>query len=145
MRFLFVGEKPSRRAIEINASWATGQLAAKTLHKALRACGLDPARQRYLNLFGDDPDVPEVERPDRVRQIRAMAAKGLLVVALGQKVSDALSRHNIIHIHLIHPAARGPIRKKERYQRHVATELASALITKGLLTESYNPAIVNLR
>jgi hypothetical protein len=128
MRFLFVGEKPSRRAIEINASWMSGQLAAKTLHEALRACGIDPARQRYLNLFGDDPDAPAVERPDRIRQVRAMAVKGLLVVALGQRVSDALSRHNIAHIHLIHPAARGSVRKRERYQQHVALELAAALI-----------------
>ena len=52
-RYVFVGEKRSRRAIAMAVSWADGRLAGRTLHEALRAAALDPAEQLYLNAFVD--------------------------------------------------------------------------------------------
>jgi hypothetical protein len=125
MRFVFIGEKPSSRAVEIGASWTNGRLAAKTLHDALRACGIEPSQQQFLNLFGDDPGAPTVAKALCIRRIRELAANGHTIVALGQKVSRALSKCRIAHLRLVHPAARGSIRKKSRYQEHVAAQLAT--------------------
>lgn len=125
MGFVFVGEKPSGRAIEIGASWTNGRLAAKTLHDALRVCGIEPSQQQFINLFGDDPGAPAVAQDLRIRRIRELAANGHTIVALGQKVSRALSKQRIAHLRLVHPAARGPIRKKSRYQKHVAAQLTA--------------------
>jgi|SRR5215213_4169650 len=125
MSFVFVGEKPSSRAIEIGASWTNGRLAAKTLHDALRACGIEPSQQQFLNLFGDDPGAPTVAKALCIRRIRELEADGHTIVALGQKVSRALSKCHIAHLRLIHPAARGSIRKRSRYQEHVAAQLAA--------------------
>ena len=121
--FVFVGEKPSNRAIEIGASWTNGMLAAKTLHDALRACGIEPSQQQFINLFGDDPDAPTVAQALRIRRIIELAADGHTIVALGQKVSRSLSKHRIAHLRLVHPAARGSIRKKSRYQEHVTAQI----------------------
>jgi hypothetical protein len=34
--------------------WEDGRLAARTLHEALRAAGIEPHRQLYMNLYADD-------------------------------------------------------------------------------------------
>lgn len=55
-RFVFVGQRRSRRAIQMGVRWEHGRLCARTLHAALRAMGLDPAQQTYLNAYADvDP------------------------------------------------------------------------------------------
>ena len=54
-RFVFAGKRPSARALATGATWQNGRLAACTLHAVLRDLGLDPAAQRYLNLFPGDP------------------------------------------------------------------------------------------
>ena len=111
--------------VTYGASWTNGRLAARTLHDALRACGIEPSRQQFINLFGDDPGAPAVAEALRLRRIRELAADGHTIVALGRKVSRALSKRRIAHLRLVHPAARGPIRKKSRYQEHVATQLTA--------------------
>ena len=50
---VFVGEKRSNRAIAMGVTWEDGRLAAKVLHEALTAAGVDPARVRFVNLFRD--------------------------------------------------------------------------------------------
>jgi len=66
-QFVFVGERPSMRVRQMRVTWQDGRLAAKPLHTALRACGISPEAQRYLNLFRthgppngqtDDPAAP---------------------------------------------------------------------------------------
>jgi hypothetical protein len=141
--FVFVGEKPSSRAVEIGASWTNGRLAAKTLHDALRACGIEPSEQQFINLFGDDPGAPPVAQDLRIRRIRQLAANGHTIVALGQKVSRALSKHRVTHLRLIHPAARGAIRKKSRYLAHVAAGLSGATLSSPK-DESLKP-LINLK
>ena len=129
VRFLFVGERPSGRALRIGATWQNGKLAGKTLRDALRAAGLNPEVHRFLNLYRH----PEPSRSDAVREAavcRAIARfirRGFCVVALGRLVSKRLAIHGLAHLPMIHPAARGSGRRRDRYHAHVAETLAGAL------------------
>lgn len=115
-QFLFVGEERSNLAKTRNVRWEDGALAAKQLFDALKACGIKPEDQQFTNLF-------ERGGPTAVR--RAKAA-GVPIVAMGKKVSCALKISGITHLALVHPAARGRIRKKERYAKHVQEVLLEA-------------------
>jgi hypothetical protein len=110
MAYLFVGEKRSNRAIKLGITWRTGGLAAKPLHEALRASGLNPDKCNFTNIFekGGKTTVEEF--------------KGI-IVGMGKKVQTRLSTLNIDHIPIVHPAARGKIRKRERYIKHVKEQL----------------------
>ena len=114
--YLFVGEKRSKLAVKMRVRWDDGRLAAKQLFDALAFAGVDQARCVFANWF-------ERGGPTRVR---GLAQRGLVVVGMGKKVQAALVRAKIPHVELVHPAARGAIRKKERYAEHVKSALASA-------------------
>ena len=120
-RYVFVGEKRSRRAIELGASWENGRLCAKTLHEALRAMELDPKSQVYLNLYrdGDGWSV----NPAALARLRSLTGTGLVIVGLGRRVQAALRRAGLPHRQLIHPAARGAVRGRAIYQARVAAAL----------------------
>jgi uracil-DNA glycosylase len=124
-KFVFVGEKPSKRALQIGATWENGKLAGKTLKDGLLALGIDPDDQIYVNLFNMDGTVNLEE--DRIAF--AFGAKypddnrPPHVVAMGKKVDRELTRRGVVHLSIIHPAARGKIRKTELYQAHLAERL----------------------
>lgn len=125
IRFLFVGERLSLQAAKIGATWENGKLAAKQLHDALRALNIDPASQRYVNLWtvpGVGP-TNEPVNPVALQEINEAIAAGYTVIGMGQLVSRALSEQSIPHLLIVHPAARGAIRKKERYTAHVRSIL----------------------
>lgn len=128
-RFLFVGERPTGRAARIGATLQNGRLAGKTLHGALRALKVDPHRQQYLNLYcwPDANPADEASEEETCREIEHRARSGYVVVGLGHKVSRRLWVHCIPHLRLIHPAARGTIRRTECYRLHVATILGRGL------------------
>jgi hypothetical protein len=107
---LFVGERRSAKAKRMGVWWEDGRLAAKQLFDALVACGVDPGACRYTNWF---------ERGGK-RAVREHAGP---VVALGKKVQTALAARGLAHVAMVHPAARGRIRKKERYIEHVRSVL----------------------
>lgn len=120
--FVFIGEQRSPTAIRRGWTWNHGHLAAKTLHEALRAAGVEPSAQVYVNLWRDDGDmnlplVAELLMLDRAR---------LRLVALGRRVAEHLARLGVPHVEMVHPAARGSIRRSERYQAHVAAILGGA-------------------
>lgn len=115
-RWVFIGERPSRRAVAIGATWQNGKLAGATLRAALVAAGIDPAQQRYLNLW-DTPDGRDCA--PRLTEIQRLVAEGAQIVGMGQIVCRQLAREGIPHRALIHPAARGTIRRTGRYQAHV--------------------------
>ncbi len=104
-------------------TWKDGRLAAKQLFDALRACGVDPAKQGYDNWFRSILD-RWVRKATIVAKVRRALADGVVVVALGARVSGEMEAHGLSHLKLVHPAARGRIRKKERYAEHVRTTLA---------------------
>jgi uracil-DNA glycosylase len=126
VRYLFVGERPSRTAHERGYTWQSGNAAGRTLRDALAACGVKPESQEYINLWtGPEPHAgDERDCQKAIREIRRTVRSGYVVVALGQKVARELSRARVCHRQAVHPAARGRIRGKAVYQRHIAEVLA---------------------
>jgi hypothetical protein len=120
-RFLFVGERPSPKAARIGATWHNGRLSAKNLREAIQAAGLDPHEQVYLNLWPfAEPDASDAGyQAVALDSIRLYLAEGRTVVGMGEIVCRVLRQEGIPHRQLVHPAARGSIRKRERYQAHV--------------------------
>lgn len=116
--YVFVGERRSRRAQTLGVTWHDGRLAACTLFAALRLAGIDPASQQYMNAYHDDgtPDEAAIARA-------AELSRTCVIVGLGQRAQAALDRGGVPHVKLIHPAARGAIRARQRYQEHVLATL----------------------
>jgi hypothetical protein len=120
-RLIFVGERRSPKARVLRVHWEDGRLAAKTLFDALRACGLDPLAQKYVNLFYlEGPNCP---KPHTVKVIQRRQRMGWTVVGMGRHVQRWLRALKIPHLELVHPAARGEIRGTACYQAHVAAVL----------------------
>lgn len=109
---IFVGEKRSNTAIEKDWEWKDGRLAAKQLFDALEKIGIDPQKQIFVNLWGDDGEELDVNLHGEIE-----------IIAMGNKVSKELTRREVEHTKIVHPAARGIIRKKEEYQKHIKNEL----------------------
>jgi len=135
-QILFVGECRSLTAQRKGWTWSDGRLAAKPLFEALTAMGVDPTAHAFVNLWTDNamgltPGDGAVVIPwQRVDRIRAHTETGV-VVALGQRVSAELTKRKIDHVALVHPAARGKIRKRSRYIAHVKRALGPALADGG--------------
>jgi hypothetical protein len=124
--FLFIGEKRSTTAIKMGWTWESGHLAARTLDAALEAAGVHLFEYCCMNIL---TDTGALDR-EVLRAIEHSLTKSRLqwhVIALGHTASTLLRRHGIPHVMMIHPAARGSIRKKGRYQAHVCTILAPLL------------------
>lgn len=119
--FIFVGENRSKTAQEKGWSWQECQrtgiprLAAKPLLEALAEIKLNPNEQVFFNLWDDEwkPNkfIPEI--------LKEMAEDGEVIVAMGQKVHNELTKLSIPHKEMVHPAARGKIRRTDLYRKHV--------------------------
>lgn len=127
-KLLFVGEKPSKTAHRKGWTWESGRLAAKPLFEALRAINIQPESCGFVNLFGDRPTAGidqfgiRAARP-RLAVLKAAAAAGVTVIALGNRVSFTLAYNNVSHHKIRHPAARGAGRLSAKYAAHVADVL----------------------
>jgi len=119
---LFVGECRSLTAIKKGWRWEDGRLAAKPLFEALEAMGVDPAKQQFCNLWTDPPFAPCITA-NRIAMLRHARENGTKIIALGQRVSVELQKLDIDHVAIVHPAARGRIRKRARYVAHVHDKL----------------------
>ncbi len=126
-RYFFVGQRPSHRAEQIGATWANGKLAACTLWRALEALGIDPRQQVFINIWETaEPVSPEREAEAEERAfaaIRTALADGLPIIGMGAVVHRWLLQRGVAFTKMVHPAARGALRRRERYQRHVAEVL----------------------
>lgn len=111
MKFLFVGERRSDKAKKMGVTWRDGNLAAKQLFDALSANGIDPLAHEYCNLF------------ERRKLFVRKYSTTHTIVAMGHKVQSVLSQMGIEFISIVHPAARGTIRKKENYINHIKETL----------------------
>lgn len=117
--YLFIGEKRSPTAIERDWTWESGHLAARTLFQVLDDLKVPRTSCRFLNAFRDD-DFPHTQN---LTQIRLLKLDGWIIIGMGQRVQALLRSQDIEHRALIHPAARGRIRKRERYIEHVRMTL----------------------
>jgi uracil-DNA glycosylase len=134
--FLFVGERPSDRAVRMGVTWNDGALAGATLFDALRSLGLDPSRQRYRNLYTSPVRGAATDSEDEreaVGDIRLELERGLTIVGMGRIVQRVLAREGIPHLQLRHPAARGRERLRPRYHNHAHDVLTQdrAVARKG--------------
>lgn len=125
--FVFVGENRSKTAQERGWSWQECQrtgpvLCAKTLWRALSQprLRLNPNEQIFFNLW-DDEWKPNIYIPEILKE---MEEDGEIIVAMGRKVHGELVKLGIPHKEIIHPSARGKIRKASRYDKHVKNILA---------------------
>jgi len=114
-KILFVGENRSHLAKKMNVTWKDGRLAAKQLFDALDAIGFPRDTCEFCNWFEGGKG--------KVRNWDGG------IVAMGAKVQKALRAEGINFIPIIHPAARGAIRKKERYIEHIREALDSYVMT----------------
>jgi hypothetical protein len=132
-RLLFVGECRSLTAQRKGWTWKDGRLAAKPLFEALAAMGVDPSVHQYTNLWTDSVGGTTIgnAKPgilgSTITRIKRANSERDVVVALGKRVSHELARRGIVHVALVHPAARGAIRKRERYHAHVKAQLGGVL------------------
>lgn len=122
MKFLFVGEKRSPKARQMKVTWQDGKLAAKTLRQALLFAGVELSNCTFTNILQEKLDV-NIISPSRVRYIRERYKAGQIIVGMGKIVANHLNKLNINHIPIVHPAARGKIRKTELYNAHVKEAL----------------------
>jgi len=104
-KYLFVGEKRSDRAIQMNVTWVDKHLAAAPLYRALKEIGICWNECAFLNVFEDD-----------INDIKSFEG---IIVAMGRSVEKELKRHQIRHEFIYHPATRGTVRKTENYNNHV--------------------------
>jgi hypothetical protein len=103
---LFVGEKKSPLAIKRGWSWKDGHLAAKQLFDALEACGINPHDCQFANWF-------DMRNRALIRNHKGPR------FAMGRVVQNAMKKAGVPFIPIVHPAARGRIRKKELYNKHI--------------------------
>ena len=96
--------------------WQDGRLAAKQLFDALSGVGIDPGKRQFLNWW---------ERGSR-RRVAQHIRRGGLVVGMGRKVQRELEKKGVAYLGIIHPAARGAIRKKGVYRDHIRSALRAA-------------------
>lgn len=118
MKLLFVGERRSKLAQRMGYTWKDGRLAGKQLFDALRLAGINPSQCKFTNIF-------ERGGATTVHQFEG------IIVGMGRKVQRKLTKMNIQHKSIVHPAARGKIRRKEVYALHI--KLAFNSISKALI------------
>lgn len=120
--YCFVGENRSSRAKESGWTWdscaETGEwhLCAIYLFGALELIGIDVKKQIFVNVWDDDWNM----LGDTISFLKTFEGT---IVAMGRKVEKVLVSEGIPHKFIFHPAARGEIRKKERYVEHVREAL----------------------
>ena len=119
--FIFVGERRSERARAMGVRWEHGHLAAKPLFDALRACGIDPGGTGLTSLY-DERCVRLRPCQGVLRQLARLGSE-CTIVAIGLRVRAELCRRGIPHLAVVHPAARGTIRRRAVYQAHVRAVL----------------------
>lgn len=130
-KILFIGQERSKVAQERNVYWEDEAQCANQLFRALRANKIDPNNCQFVNLFTDESDgVKYKEKSINQSGLNKIKKWKGYLVGMGNLVQQKLCELNIKHIEIIHPAARGAIRLKENYIRHIKENLKNVL-TKG--------------
>jgi hypothetical protein len=108
-KIVFVGEKRSPTAVRKGWTWKDGRLAAKQLFDAFEAIDFNPGQAVFVNLF----------ETGGMKFVRFARKLDVPVVAMGRKVQQELERSGLQFTPMVHPAARGKIRRKDLYIEHV--------------------------
>ncbi|HIJ11754.1 TPA: hypothetical protein HA278_06865 [Candidatus Woesearchaeota archaeon] len=112
MKILFVGEKRSKTAIRMNVTWEDKRLASKQLFDAFESIGIDTDEFQFCNVF--EPSIIMIDEA---------VEENIPIVGMGNIAQVVLNKMGVPHTPMIHPAARGNIRKKQNYTEHVKNVL----------------------
>lgn len=116
---LFVGERRSKTAKRMDVRWESGRLAAKQLFDALDIVWPEwPYSTEFVNF---------TDRGGKAT-IKALYSQGYVIVAMGGKAQAKLASWKVKHTGMVHPAARGKIRRKSRYRAEVRRTLTEASV-----------------
>ena len=126
-KVVFVGDRRSPTAMRLGVTWYAGRLAAKTLFDALKTLGLSSEEYDVVNAYHDSGRLDVAT----LRKVKEAQARGWLIIGMGQQAQKALTAFGIPHRPMVHPAARGGIRRREVYQAHVATVLQGVEVGDG--------------
>jgi len=108
----FIGEKRSEQAIRNNWHWDDNVSTARFLLDCLANIGIHQSNIIFYNLWSDDGILQK-------EVISELQSNSIPIVGMGKIVCDELDKYEISHMSIIHPAARGKIRKKELYTQHL--------------------------
>jgi hypothetical protein len=121
VKYLFVGERQSPKAAQIGATWQNGRMAARTLHAALLQAGVSLETCEFTNLWTEPglraPSTPPL--PDTLTRLAAAQQSGMRTIGMGRIVQKVLTAAGIPFVPMVHPAARGAIRRRARFEAHV--------------------------
>lgn len=128
-KFIFVGLRPSISAWKFSRQWSDGAYAGKQLKDALEQLGFFFDEMVFINLYTLPQEKASIQTDadDLAEAIRKLKRSVLYwtIVGMGKEVQKVLDSFTIEHLKLIHPAARGKIRKKYRYLKHCKEVLKS--------------------
>jgi len=123
-KLLFIGQERSSLAQERGVYWEDEAQCANQLFRALRKNKINPLECKFINLFTDESDGKPFSQ-------KVLNKKGLnkinkwqgVIIGMGALVQKKLNQLNINHYGIIHPSARGKIRLKENYIKHISEKL----------------------
>ena len=122
MKILFIGENRSPSAIRMNVTWKDKRLAAKQLFDAFDMNNINYSEFEFCNVK---------EPKDFLNKVESALADDVPIIGLGKVVQQILNNMDIKHTPMIHPAARGLIRKKEHYAEHVRNTIEGVAVEEN--------------
>jgi len=131
--YIFVGERPSISAWKFSKQWSDGAYAGKQLKDAIDKIDcLEFADITFCNLWTKpkEKSTPAIDVVDLDKSLHEITlySKWWTVVGMGKIVQDQLGNAGIRHLKLVHPAARGKIRRKDRYLKHCKQVLCQEVL-----------------
>jgi hypothetical protein len=123
-KLLFVGQERSKLAQGRGVYWEDEAQCANQLFRALRANKIEPQKCSFVNLFTDESD--GVKYSDKtinkkgLNKVRRWTGE---IIGMGSLVHKKLRELRVRHHHIVHPSARGSIRLKENYIRHISEKI----------------------
>jgi hypothetical protein len=125
-KLLFVGQERSKLAQERGVYWEDEAQCANQLFRALRANKINPQKCSFVNLFTDESDgVKYVDKTVNDKGLNKICRWKGQIIGMGSLVHKKLRELKVEHHHIIHPSARGSIRLKENYIRHISEKIGN--------------------
>jgi hypothetical protein len=131
--YYFIGEKRSEQAIKNNWHWEDNVSTAKFLLDCLKELGIEQKDIKFYNLWFDDGQLDDILL-DGLYYMSNNYSK-CIVVGMGNTVCNKLDEKEVKYIKIIHPAARGKIRKKENYIAHLKERLGWSVAVEYVMKE----------
>jgi len=131
--YIFVGERPSISAWKFSKTWSDGAYAGKQLKDAIDKIDcLEYADILFTNLWKKPKEMSDsvTDKKDLSKTLDNLIqfSPWWIIVGMGRIVQEKLDVYGIRHLKLVHPAARGNIRRKDRYLKHCEEVLCQEVL-----------------